>query len=379
MSTFSTKACYLSATVLRIARFMMAQSPKDAELLLTMYRPEIVNLISRGYGAVRFEFPDGPANYIVVEKGRRYTTSIPPRSIPEDQIEVVRLSQAEPILLPKLQRACQSLEEFSPDVYSKLNIAKILEAVSVYYELNTVEIQQTLDYKKIQQVLYNKILRIHLQLISSDPSISLQTETGVCYWAQKLKSELENGYAGLLLSGDLVQQSVSCLYFYCVSLVRADYLFDLGIMNTPSLFPNQPNIKPFPILEIRYYMSHPELIYDSLEEIAMSVLKAAQDFRTRGDKLRDIAQTQASFQSFHHCLYSALLNYRCAQEIYDSLILLYSKSLKNLKDIKRYANFCEEMRVAIMVSLSHVAVDFEQETNFTDIPQFEKWMIELHQ
>ena len=109
--------------------------------------------------------------------------------------------------------------------------------------------------------------------------------------------------------------------------------------------------------------------------------RAAHLLHSYADNLREQALALGSFEGFHQLLYGALLHYRSAQLVYDSLLAFY-RSPENysltprvdLEELERESIVCEEMRTVIAVSFLYTIADVPNAPNFSQVDQFGTWL-----
>jgi len=208
-------------------------------------------------------------------------------------------------------------------------------------------------------------------------------------WAITCANGLLREYAGFGVAGDAVRRPFAALLYYSIS-PAPDRLFHVGTQSTASIANDdtagsQKKFFSLPVLDVGFYLTHPELIG---VETFVPARRGARFLHRQADEWLRNARVQSGFTRFHDCLYKALIYYRSAMVLYDTVLVKEmvnaipadwrDELLPDLDELKRDRAACEERRVTILASFAYVLGHEPATPNFTDGMQFLVWLELLH-
>ena len=363
------------ARFLKLARLLMAEDPLDAELR-SVDIPKVREMMARGNGVVKLVWPGAGAKnvtYIVMENGTPYTTSKLPKGFSKKDITEVHISRPEPTLFPELKAACEDLKRVSASSYETFGCENVVKSVATYYEAAT-----ELDQTRNETLVYSLISEVPIE--SRDPGGSPDAASE---WATECGNRLLREYTHLTIAGEAIARAFCTLIYFSISPFP-DRLFQLGttfIREAVGLELASQKYTALPMLEVEFYLLHPDI---AGPETFVPARRGARFLQRLGDEIQREARLQSGLNKFHNGLYHALLYYRSAKVMYDIVLSKrvrealppdwYEELIPDPEALKHDHDACEERRVAILASLTHVRGSHPGVPNFTDGLQFLGWL-----
>ncbi|HEY2170476.1 MAG TPA: hypothetical protein VGJ30_12675 [Candidatus Angelobacter sp.] len=369
MDDVPTVAFAKRAEIYRLLRYMMFENPIDAEqLAVEVNAPELKKVDWTGSGAIGFSNPNGKTDYIVYNRGTKYTTPVRPSHFSDSQIIYVSRPAASTLLWPRLQESCRILEELSSDVYATFGIKKILDSVGYFYSPRSTPQERPLA--RYSEALANL----------GEPS-KLPNNDAIRNWVGKCWSQLIELYGSCLLAGDEVRYALTTFALFELCPFPLTSLFEMNLrwlqQNFGITLGDKPVGMAFPDVNIRFYLEHHIVRPDLAVVWGTSTARVLQK---HAEQSRDEAKLKLSVEQFHSNLYLALLYYRCALYAYN-VVLSLSKSnlvtgeraLQRIEEARTEVALCEEHRVIIMASLSAAVLGLTI-PNIANVEEFQNWV-----
>lgn len=368
MDDVSIVAFAKRAEAYRLLRYMMFENPIDAEqLAVNVDIPELRKVNWAGSGAIGFSNPNGNT-YIVYNRGTKYTTTVRPSHISDDQIVYVSHLAASTTLWLRLQESCRILEELSSDVYATFGMKKILDSVAYFYSPRSTPKERPLA--RYREALANL----------GEPS-TLASNDAIRSWVSKCWSVIEL-YGSCLLAGDEVKYVLTTLALFELSPFPLTSLFEMNLewlqQNFGITLGDKPVGMAFPDVNVRFYLEHPIVRPDLAVVWGTGTARVLQK---HAEQFRDEAKLKFSIEQFHFNLYLALLYYRCALDAYNVVLSLSKvnlvtgeRALQRIEEARTEVALCEEHRVVIMASLSAVVLGQLALPNIASVEEFQNWV-----
>jgi hypothetical protein len=341
-----------AARLRRLACFLLAESPAEAEANARV-PPEVLDVLTRGNGVIRFEGPLGDSHYMIVRNGTRYLTSERPDDVDEGEIRSVRLARGGPRnLLRRFRRASRRLHEADPLLHKAFRFEEIGCAIDA-------------EFPRGSAAALLRTVRPFLLLAGPEapapPADLADSDEQASAWLDVAIKYLKREYALNRVAGDTVREILAALLYLRLSpdparridLHRQATGFGaLVVPGTPSRWLPSPHLEG--------YLLSPGL---TVSEALIPARQLAIFLTRSADEQRRAASGLPMMEQFHGQLFGALLGYRVAQEVFAVIERVLSPvpadvippRLVNREELRARARHCEEMRVHIAGSLATAA------------------------
>src|SRR5579864_30580 len=360
------------AELYRLLRFMMFDNPLEAERrAVNVYNPILRKIDWTGTGALELSNPDGSSEYIVYSRGTKYTTTVRPTHLLDEQITRVAAPSASTTLWPRLQESFRILEELSGEFYRKFGIKGILDSVGYFYSSRSQSEEQPLA--RYSEALANL----------GEPS-QLKNDNAIRSWIRKCWDQLTYLYGNCLLAGDEVKYVLTTFALFELCPFSLTSLFEMNQewlqQNLGITVGGKPVTMAFPHVDIRFYLEQPTVRADLAVVWGTSVARVLQK---QAEQFRDEAKLKVCIEQFHFNLYIPLLYYRCALYAYNVVLSLSKipfvtgeRALQRIEAARAETALCEEHRVIIMASLTAVLGGLDL-PNIASVEESRNWMAAL--
>lgn len=374
-SARNSKALELYAQFRRIAMLLTAQNPIDGEQLHGRGVSEaLATVLRRGDGIVRSEGPGDAVQYIVVRAGTRYTTNTRPVDAKEEEILVESLVALDDRpLLHLVKELAKQILEMSPEAYRRLGIERIVTGVESFQAV--IPSAQAISQADSDGLTGTLI---------AHPGLG-QSNEATSAWSVAAYNRIMGEFRQLHLMGDWTREALGTLTFvflhpnpagvYQIGSAQGEELYRILSKELGETSVARPTL---PQLSIGYYVFYPETPWtDSL----IVAKHTGRVLRKRAAEHRRAAVAEISVARFHEKLFTAFVEYRAAQWVYDEIQFIGAKlpgiwdaGVLDKDEVWKAWVETEEARVTILASIQMVARPIPENPNIADPALFFRYL-----
>lgn len=349
---------------LGVSRVLLAESPSRAERL-TSDVPELRQIMERGFGVVRWYDPQEPS-YISVRDGLRTTSdTIPPWADPSDVIQMAEPATPGKDLLERLQRLGKAVHERDPDRYAAYRLADTIAAVEARYD----------DDLLADTVGCMEAAAEH-ETLDAGADVSLDLDA-----FRQLTLHARQEYHHLRMSGNGVRNLLALLAVLEVAgpLAEAAVVLAKGELRRLLEEGGRPlgNLDSkvvLPVLDLSFWIHSFNMATEGRAWVP--AISGGRVCLSSADQYRDSARLALTFEEFHRSLYLALVYYRAAAVLFDTVAQDGPTRVRAplLEEALDRSRTCEEMRARIETSIGWAVDQNPMGYNLTLPERLEPWV-----
>ena len=258
---------FLYAELYRVARFLMAENPREAELSAGD-TPDLAQIIAKGYTVAELRFPGqrGPSEYIVFNGESRYTTA----TIPDDftgTVDVWEIPEPNGFVSRRLRVIGRALRKLAPRVYEQRDVSDILQCAEEWEQLSSIQAGPSLALQRS---------------IGEMPSA---TSPDVVGNAVQFFKAVSDRFLRCCIAGTDYQKASATLFFFWQS-PRPECAGEsapfASIIDISAMQRATPGLLLMPPLDLNFYLSHENT---AGEASCLAATAAAQRLRKNGGEL----------------------------------------------------------------------------------------------
>jgi hypothetical protein len=337
---------YLYAEFHRVARYLMAEAPSEAESHAVFPWKEIEREINVESSVIRMVYPGAPHRpaYMIFHRGTPHTTSLAPQKI-DGRVIDVEIPRSKGMVLRHLRRTAKLLRCASPEMFEIGRVASSLADIEAWCGAtdSVVNGPETVIPKILGQL--------------SDPSLAPKN---IVDGAGALMNIVMSEFMWFRVPGSVGQKVEATFSLYPFRDLLKQVIVQRVVGSGRSLSELNDTMFVFPSIHIAEYLVNPSLGGG----LSFTTAREAARLLSQKGRGRCLSALSAyTISEFHNHLYAALFYYRGALEIYAEMKLL-AKRIPTICDdysrsegeIHRCWVEAEEMRVTICASLSQAAL-----------------------